>query len=119
MMWPTGAHYAISVQTQPNGLTCAVSNGSGTVADAPVTNLVVTCAASAFTVGGSVNGLTTTGLVLTNGSDSLAVLANADAVQHAAGPAQRGQLRGELLARIRRRATAVSPMAAASSAAPT
>ena len=77
MLWPTGAHYAIAVGTQPTGLTCALSNGSGTVADAPVANLVVTCAASGFTVGGSVSGVSTTGLVLTNNSDSLAVLPNA------------------------------------------
>ena len=77
MLLPAGAHYTLSVQTQPNGLSCAVGNGSGTVADAPVTNIAVTCAASAFTVGGSVSGLSSAGLVLTNGSDSLAVLANA------------------------------------------
>jgi uncharacterized repeat protein (TIGR03803 family) len=77
MTLPTGARYALSVQTQPSGLTCAVGNGSGTVGAAPVTNIAVTCAASAFTVGGSVSGLTTSGLVLTNGGDSLSVLANA------------------------------------------
>jgi uncharacterized repeat protein (TIGR03803 family) len=74
---PSGGPYVVSVQTQPTHLTCAVSNGSGTVAAAPVVNIAVTCAASAFTVGGSISGLTSNGLVLANGSDSLSVLANA------------------------------------------
>ncbi len=77
MALPTGARYALSVQTQPSGLTCAVSNGSGTVGATPVTDIAVACATRAFTVGGSVSGLTTSGLVLTNGGDSLTVLANA------------------------------------------
>ncbi|MBS0580720.1 MAG: hypothetical protein JSR36_15795 [Proteobacteria bacterium] len=74
---PSGGQYAISVQTQPGSYTCAVSNGSGTVAGAAVANILVTCAQTAFTVGGSVSGLSSAGLVLDNGSDSLAVLANA------------------------------------------
>ena len=74
---PAGAHYAIGVQSQPTGLTCAVSNGSGTMGNAAVTNVVVACGPSAFTVGGSISGLTADGLVLAEGSDTLTVLANA------------------------------------------
>ncbi len=77
MALPDGARYAISVQTQPSGLSCAVTDGSGTVRDGPVTGILVICAASAFTIGGSVSGLGTSGLVLANGVDSLAVMANA------------------------------------------
>jgi uncharacterized repeat protein (TIGR03803 family) len=74
---PAGARYAIVVQTQPAGLSCAVANGSGTMGAAAVTSVVVTCASGAFTIGGSVSGLLTSGLVLTDGTDSLAVFANA------------------------------------------
>ncbi len=74
---PQGAHYAITVQTQPSGLLCSVGNGSGTVGSAAVTNVTVSCGTGAYTVGGSVSGLTGTGLVLENGSDTLAVLAQA------------------------------------------
>jgi uncharacterized repeat protein (TIGR03803 family) len=74
---PGGAHYAVMVQSQPTGLSCAVANGSGVMGDAPVTNVVVTCAPGAFTIGGSISGLSTSGLVLTDGTDTLAVLANA------------------------------------------
>jgi len=39
-----GASYAVTIGTQPSGLTCSVSNGTGTVASANVTNLAVSCA---------------------------------------------------------------------------
>jgi hypothetical protein len=41
-----GGPYAVSVLTQPSGQTCAISDGSGTVGSANVTDVAVTCAAS-------------------------------------------------------------------------
>jgi len=38
-----GAAYAVTVSTQPTGQTCSVTNGSGTVAAANVTNVSVVC----------------------------------------------------------------------------
>ncbi len=38
-----GASYAVTVLTQPTGQTCTVSNSSGTVASANVTNVSVSC----------------------------------------------------------------------------
>jgi hypothetical protein len=64
-----GSQYAVTVQSQPSGLTCSVSNGTGTMSTSPVTNVAITCAVSTYTVGGSITGLTTTGLVLANGTD--------------------------------------------------
>ena len=73
----SGSTYAVTVATQPTGQTCTVSNGSGTVAGANVTNVSVTCTANRYTIGGTVSGLTGTGLVLrNNGEDNLAVTAN-------------------------------------------
>ena len=70
--------YDITVQTQPTGLTCSVSNGSGTMGTAPVTNVVVTCSTNTYTIGGQITGLTTTGLVLLdNGGDATTINANA------------------------------------------
>jgi len=37
------ATYAVTVSTQPTGQTCEVTNGSGTIAAADVTNVAVTC----------------------------------------------------------------------------
>ena len=74
----SGAAYAVTVMTQPSGQTCTVSNGSGT-ATANVTNVAVSCAASGsnVTIGGTVTGLSGTGLVLQdNGADNLTIKQN-------------------------------------------
>ncbi len=39
-----GATYEVAVGTQPSGQTCTVSNGTGTIAGADVTDVAVTCA---------------------------------------------------------------------------
>ncbi len=36
-------NYAVTVLTQPSGSTCSVANGTGTVANADITNVAVTC----------------------------------------------------------------------------
>jgi hypothetical protein len=72
-----GGRYAVSVRTQPAGLTCTVSRGTGTMPAGGVTEIGVTCAASHYTLGGSISGLTAAGLVLTDGVERLAVSANA------------------------------------------
>ena len=73
----SGAPYSISAQQQPSGLTCSVANGSATAGAANVSNVVVTCSAQSYSVGGTINGLTASGLVLANGSDTLNVAAGA------------------------------------------
>jgi uncharacterized repeat protein (TIGR03803 family) len=75
---PYSGTYGVSVQTQPTGLSCAVSNGAGTMGNVAVTHIAVSCAANTYTVGGSISGLTATGLtLLDNGGDALPVSANA------------------------------------------
>ena len=72
-----GAAYAVTVKTNPSGQTCTVSNGSGTVGSANVTNVAVTCASVAtYTVGGTVSGLSGTVVLQDNGGDNLSVTAN-------------------------------------------
>src|SRR5436309_2755770 len=71
-----GSAYSVAVFVQPIGQTCTVANGSGTLAGANVTNVAVACTTNTFTIGGSVSGLSGTGLVLqNNGGDNLAVSA--------------------------------------------
>jgi para-nitrobenzyl esterase len=63
----SGAAYAVTVITQPSSPTqnCVVSNGSGTVGTANVTNVAVVCTtAPMYVVGGTVTGLAGSGLVL-------------------------------------------------------
>jgi hypothetical protein len=62
----SGTGYAVTVLTQPAGQTCAVTNGSGSLT-ANVSNVAITCTtppAPAYTVGGTITGLTGTGLSL-------------------------------------------------------
>lgn len=72
-----GAHYDVTVLTQPLGQHCTVTNGSGTVAAANVTNVSVTCV-KAYTVGGALTGLLAGKSVVLqdNGGDDLTLTAN-------------------------------------------
>lgn len=51
--------YKVTVKTNPASpnQTCAVTNGTGTIANADVTNVKVNCVTTQYTVGGSVTGL--------------------------------------------------------------
>ncbi|HEY1908137.1 MAG TPA: hypothetical protein VGG91_18960, partial [Myxococcaceae bacterium] len=73
----TGSPYAVTVSTQPPGQTCTVSGASGTVGTGNVTGVLVACSnlpAPTYAVGGSVSGLTGSGLVLqNNGGDNLPI----------------------------------------------
>ena len=75
----SGAAYSVTVLTQPTGQSCTVANGSGT-ASANVTNVQVACSnlpPTTYTIGGTVSGLSGTGLVLqNNGGNNLAVSAS-------------------------------------------
>lgn len=57
-----GATYTVSFARQPDTQVCGISAPTGTIAGADVTNVAVSC--SAFTISGSVAGLTGSGLVL-------------------------------------------------------
>ena len=73
------ATYAVTVGTQPAtpSQTCTVTNGSGTIAGANVTNVAVACVTKTFTVGGAVSGLAGSGLQLQNNAgDTLNVTQN-------------------------------------------
>ena len=72
-----GTAYAVTVQGSPNGQTCSVANGTGTVGTANVSNVVVTCSNQSYSLGGSISGLNGTGLVLANGTDQLTVASGA------------------------------------------
>ena len=45
----SGAAYSVTVGTQPTGQSCSVTNGTGTVASANVTNVSVTCSNNTYT----------------------------------------------------------------------
>jgi len=75
----SGAGYTVTVLTQPSGpvQTCMVTSGGGTVTNANVTSVQVACTTNTYTIGGTVQGLAGTGLVLQdNGGNNLPVSAN-------------------------------------------
>ncbi|HEX7602244.1 MAG TPA: hypothetical protein VF316_11590, partial [Polyangiaceae bacterium] len=77
----SGTPYAVTVFTQPSyaprAQTCTVTNGSGTMPSANVTNVTVTCVTNTYTVGGTVSGLSSGTLVLqNNGADNNSITTN-------------------------------------------
>jgi len=73
-----GSEYAVTVKTQPSdpNQICTVGNGEGTVSGADVTNITVICKTT-YTIGGTISGLTGSGLVLqNNGGDDLPISDN-------------------------------------------
>ncbi|MBP9112614.1 MAG: hypothetical protein KBF88_07375, partial [Polyangiaceae bacterium] len=75
----SGTGYAVTVKTQPSNRTqvCTVTNGTGSVNAADVTNIGVTCVTTSFSVSATVSGLSGSGLVLqNNGGSNLAVGGN-------------------------------------------
>jgi len=73
-----GTAYAVTVSSQPATQTCSVSNGSGTLAGADVSNVSVTCLTDTYTVGGNVSGLSGSVTLQNNGGDDITL--NADGV---------------------------------------
>lgn len=65
--------YAVTVLTEPTGpsQTCSLTNDTGTMAGAPVTDITVICITNQYTVGGSVSGLLGTGLQLQLNDDEV------------------------------------------------
>ena len=68
--------YSVTVAIQPVGQTCSVSGGTGTIVNANITSVSVTCS-DTYTVGGSVTGLSASGLVLRMNSTNLIVASGA------------------------------------------
>lgn len=75
-----GSSYAVTIFAQPVGQTCSVAAGTGTIAGANVTSVLLNCVdlpPQAYTVGGRVRGLTAPGLVLQlNGAQTRTINAN-------------------------------------------
>jgi hypothetical protein len=73
---PFGSAYSVTIAAQPQtpDQTCTVSNGGGTIGNSDVTNVVVNCPyPQAYAVGGTITGMTGTGLDLTYFSPNLGV----------------------------------------------
>jgi RNase P/RNase MRP subunit p29 len=67
------ASYSVNIQSQPARLTCTIGNNVGTASGIDINWINVTCSPNTYALGGTVTNLTTTGLTLTNGSDTVAI----------------------------------------------
>jgi len=65
---PSGSAYSVTVKTHPSSppQACSVQNGSGSVADRDIDNVVITCALRQFTIGGTISNLQGTGMIIAN-----------------------------------------------------
>jgi hypothetical protein len=62
-----GGSYQVTVNSQPTGYTCSVTNGSGTIVSTNITSVAVNCSALTYSIGGTISGLSYTGSYVTNG----------------------------------------------------
>ena len=74
----SGQGYNVTVSAQPTNpwQTCTVSNGSGGVTGADVTNVSITCSVNSYQVGGTISGLASSVTLSDNGNDALIVSSN-------------------------------------------
>ncbi|MES1206136.1 MAG: hypothetical protein ABUS79_09390, partial [Pseudomonadota bacterium] len=65
---PSGGSYAVTIKTQPSGptQTCTLAGASGSIGASAVSSVSVNCSTNAYTIGGTVTGLTGSGLVVQN-----------------------------------------------------
>lgn len=70
---PYGSSYKVSIYAQPAGQTCTIANGAGTVGAADINSVAVTCTTNTYVLGGFVNGLTSSNLVIGSNGQILVV----------------------------------------------
>ena len=76
-----GSNYQISVSQQPNTLsqTCTATNGEGDIQGANINNITINCQTNTFSIGGTISGLTGSGLILQiNTADDLSLSADGE-----------------------------------------
>ncbi|PKB22486.1 hypothetical protein [Janthinobacterium sp. 64] len=74
-----GSDYNITVKQQPAHMTCGISGGSGSAGHYINISAAVSCTQNAYSVGGTISGLTVEGLVLINGNETTTVAKDATA----------------------------------------
>lgn len=72
-----GTDYNITIQKQPDHMTCGISSASGSAGHTTSIVAAVACTQNSYTVGGTITGLTAEGLQLNNGASIVAPAANA------------------------------------------
>ncbi len=78
------ASFNVTVKNQPDGVVCTLANNTGKINIYTYLQTTATCVPVPYTLGGTVNGLNGSGLVLTNGAQTLAVPQGATSWEFAA-----------------------------------
>lgn len=68
---PYQSSYTVTVYAQPGGQVCTVANGTGVMGTADVRSISVSCVTKTYPLGGLLNGLTGSGLVLASNGQIL------------------------------------------------
>lgn len=71
------AGFNVSIKTQPTGADCTLANNTGKINYYSYQQTVATCIPRQYELGGKVANLTSSGLVLANGPQTVAISANA------------------------------------------
>jgi hypothetical protein len=66
--------FDIQIDTQPVGAKCDIASNTGKANVYTYNRIVVSCSSNPWTLGGTITGLIGKGLVLANGSDTVAIL---------------------------------------------
>ncbi|MGW8394889.1 hypothetical protein [Pseudoduganella sp. HUAS MS19] len=76
-----GTEYRVSIKQQPEHMTCGFLGGTehGSAGHTTSINIAISCSQNAYALGGTVEGLNATGLVLVNGSSSGSITIAKDA----------------------------------------
>lgn len=72
----SGSPYSVTVLTHPASQSCSVTNGTGTIGTADVSNVNVNCSTNTYSVGGTVSGLSGSVVLQDNSSNNLTVSTN-------------------------------------------
>lgn len=75
--------FNVTVVTPPGNADCTVNNGKGKTGSYSVNTVEVVCIVKTHALGGKINGLNTSGLVLVNGADKVTVAAGAQSFDFA------------------------------------
>ncbi len=74
----TGDSYSVTIKTQPSTPTqvCNIAGGSGTLTSGDVSSINLNCDPAKYSLSGTITGLLGTGLILSNGGETLSINSN-------------------------------------------
>lgn len=72
----SGSSYSVTVLNHPVGQGCSVVNSTGTIAQANVSNVIITCVTNTYSIGGTITGLSGSVILQDSSSDNITLSTN-------------------------------------------